>query len=169
MDKQFDAGYIDAELNKIGVRVKKSLDIYLIGGCAMSFRHLKEFTKDVDIVFKNEADYTVFCDALFGAGYHEPFPIKFEHANLKATKMYENKDEFHLDLFVKQIIGKLILSKSMIKRAEVYKKCGNLTVYLISKEDIFLFKGLASEGRKRDLPDMQIIHSGLLWNIIENE
>lgn len=169
MDKQFDAGYIDSELNKIGVRVKKSLDIYLIGGCAMSFRHLKEFTKDVDIVFKNEADYTIFCDALFGAEYHEPFPIKFEHANLKATKMYENKNEFHLDLFVKQIIGKLILSKSMIKRAELYKKYGNLAVYLISKEDIFLFKGLASEGRKRDLPDMQIIHSGLRWDIIENE
>ena len=34
---------------------------------------------------------------------------------------------------------------------------------------IFLFKGLASEGRKRDLPDMQAIYPGLDWEVIERE
>jgi hypothetical protein len=169
MDDQFDAGYIDAELTRIGARIKKPMEIYLIGGCAMSFRGLKEFTKDVDIIFKTERDYELFCDALFGAQYHEPFTMKSEHEQLKAKRMFENKDGFHLDLFVKTVIGKLALSKSMTRRAELYRQYGDMAVCLLSKEDIFLFKGLASEGRKRDLPDMQAIYPGLNWGVIERE
>jgi len=169
MDKHFDARYIDEELQKISKRVKKPTNIYLIGGCAMSFRGLKETTKDVDIVFKNQSDYDIFCDALFGAQYHSPVTIKVEHEKLLTLKMYENKDGFHLDLFVKKVIGKLILSKSMVNRAEFYRKFDGLSVYLLSKEDIFLFKGLASEGRQRDLPDMKILYPGLQWKIITEE
>jgi|SRR5271157_6721 len=169
MDRQFNSEYIDCELNTIGARVGKPLGIYLIGGCAMSFRSLKQFTKDVDIVFEDNADYELFCEALFGAQYHQPFTMRSEHKHLKAMQMYENKDGFHLDLFVKRVVGKLMLSKSMIGRAELYKKYGNLSVYLLSKEDIFLFKGLASEGRKRDLPDMQVLYPNLNWKVIEVE
>ncbi len=165
----FDAKYIDTELEIIGSRIKRPLSVYLIGGCAMSFRGLKESTKDIDIVFKNDLDYELFCDALFGAQYFEPFTIKSEHENLKAARMFENKDGFHLDLFVKQVVGKLILSKSMIQRAEKYKQYGKLTVYILSREDIFLFKGLASESRKRDLGDMQILYPNLNWKYIEAE
>ena len=165
----FDARYIDAELENIGARVKKSVSIYLIGGCTMSFRKLKETTKDVDIVFKNTNDYLLFCDALFGAQYHQPFVMKNEHEKLEATKMFENKDGFHLDLFVKRVIGKLELSKKMVDRAELFKSYGDLSVYLLSKEDVFLFKGLASEGRKRDLPDMQVLYPNLDWKAIEDE
>ncbi|MFH0884615.1 MAG: hypothetical protein V1861_02815 [Candidatus Micrarchaeota archaeon] len=135
----------------------------------MSFRRLKEATKDVDIVFNDKADYELFCDALFGAQYAEPFSVKSEHELLHAARMFENKDGFHLDLFVKQVIRKLVLSASMIARAELFKRYGNLSVYLLSKEDIFLFKGLASEGRKRDMPDMQVLYPNLDWKAIENE
>ncbi|VVC03398.1 Uncharacterised protein [Candidatus Bilamarchaeum dharawalense] len=169
MDKNFDATYIDRELIQIGNRIKKPMAIYLIGGCAMSFRGLKDFTKDVDIVFKSKLDYETFCDALFGAQYHQPIIIKTEHENLHAMKMFENKDGFHLDLFIRQVIRKLVLSKSMVQRAELHKKYGNLSVYLLSKEDIFLFKGLASEGRQRDLPDMQILYPNLNWKVILEE
>ena len=169
MDKQFDKEYIDAELEKIGIRIKKNVKIYLIGGCAMSFRGLKESTKDIDIVFKNMEEYKTFTEGLFGAQYHEPFVITSEYAHLEAMKMYENKDGFHLDLFVTHVLRKLKLSDSMIGRAEFYKKFGSMSVYLISKEDIFLFKGLASEGRKRDIADMKVIYRGLDWSVIKQE
>ncbi|MFH0884343.1 MAG: hypothetical protein V1861_01380 [Candidatus Micrarchaeota archaeon] len=165
----FDAKYIDAELDIIGSRIKRPISIYLIGGCAMSFRKLKETTKDVDIVFRNKGDYELFCDALFGAQYHQPYVLKSEHEKLEATKMFENKDGFHLDLFVKKVIGKLELSKEMMARAEPFKSYGNLSVNLLSREDVFLFKGLASEGRKRDLPDMQVLYPNLNWKVIEDE
>ena len=169
MDKQFDKEYIDAELEKIGIRIQRTVKIYLIGGCAMSFRGLKESTKDIDIVFKNMEEYKTFTEGLFGAQYHEPFVIKSEYAHLEAMKMYENKDGFHLDLFVGHVLRKLKLSDSMIVRAEFYKKYGNLSVYLISKEDIFLFKGLASEARKRDLADMKVMYPNLEWSVITKE
>ena len=35
--------------------------------------------------------------------------------------MYENKDGFHLDLFIRQVVGKLTISESMIGRSELYK------------------------------------------------
>jgi len=169
MDRQFDADYIDKELQNIGTRIKKPLNVYLIGGCAMSFRKLKETTKDVDIVLRAKDGLQILSDALFGAQYHSPFQIKLEHEKLEPIRVYENKDGFHLDIFVETVVGKLHLSDSMIARAELYKTYGNLSVYLLSKEDIFLFKGLASEGRKRDLPDMAILYPRLDWKTIENE
>jgi len=169
MDRQFDEKYIDKELESIGIRIKKPTGIYLIGGCAMSLRQLKESTKDIDIVFRNKEDYEAFADALFGAQYYEPFTITSEYLHLEAMKMYENKDAFHLDLFVGQVLRKLVLSDSMIKRAEMYKKHGNMEVYLLSKEDVFLFKGFASEGRKRDLADMNVLYPGLDWVALKQE
>lgn len=135
----------------------------------MSFRRLKESTKDIDIVFKDKKDYDLFCDALFGAQYYQQYVMKTEHEKLEAAKMFENKDGFHLDLFVKKVIGKLELSDKMMARAELFRSYGNLSVYLLSREDIFLFKGLASEGRKRDLPDMRMLYPDLDWKAIEDE
>ena len=167
--KQFDAAYIDKELGEIGARVRKPIKVYLIGGCAMSFRKLKESTKDIDIVFRNSADCAIFSDALFGAQYWLPFEVKDEHERLGTVKMYENRDGFHLDLFMKRVCRKMELSKGMAERAEPYKKYGKMEIYLVSKEDIFLFKSLASEGRKRDLADMQVLYPGLDWAAMKKE
>ncbi|PIU81582.1 hypothetical protein COS70_03350 [Candidatus Micrarchaeota archaeon CG06_land_8_20_14_3_00_50_6] len=167
--ESFDAGYIGNELQFIGSRVKKPVSIYLIGGCAMAFRGLKEVTKDIDIVFRDKGDCEAFCDALFGAQYFEPIVITSEHKGLETIKIYENKDKFHLDLFVKRVCGKMVLSERMVKRAELYKKYGNSGVYLLAKEDVFLFKSLASEARKRDLGDMRVIYPNLDWGVIKEE
>jgi DNA polymerase/3'-5' exonuclease PolX len=89
---EFDAKNVEKELNEIGKRIRKPVDIYLIGGAAMSLRRFKETTKDIDIVFVNDDDYIIFKDALFGAQYHEPVTIRSEYENLETMKMYENKD-----------------------------------------------------------------------------
>ena len=167
--ERFDAAYIDAELGNIGTRVKEPISIYLIGGCAMSFRGLKEATKDVDIVFKSKKDYGAFCGALFGAQYFEPLKIVAEYAHLEAIRMFENKDKFHLDLFVERVCGKMKLSSGVVARSEFYKSYGKMSVCLVAKEDIFLFKSLASEGRKRDLDDMRVLYPNLDWKAMEKE
>lgn len=167
--KLFDSAYIDRELGEIGKRVKKPVKIYLIGGCAMSFRKLKEATKDIDIVFAGRSDCATFCGALFGAQYSEQAKIMPEHEKLEAAAMYENKDGFHLDLFMRKVCGKMELSERMERRAEFYRKYGKMEVYLLAKEDIFLFKALSSEGRKRDLADMQVIYPNLDWKAVEGE
>lgn len=166
---EFGVEYIGYELNKIGARLSKKIDIFLIGGCAMSFRGIKEATKDVDIVFRSKSDYKVFCDALWGAEYYSPVKITDEYGKLQADYMYENKDGFHLDLFIQQVCGRLKLSKAMVRRAEFFNSYGSLNVYLVAKEDIFLFKALASEGRKRDLDDMRVIYPKLNWKDMGEE
>ena len=135
----------------------------------MSFRGLKESTKEVDIVFKSSKDYEAFCSALFGAQYFEPLKIVAEYAHLEAIRMFENRDKFHLDLFVGRVCGKMKLSRGVVARAEFYKAYGKLKVYLVAKEDIFLFKSLASEGRKRDLDDMRVLYPNLDWKAMERE
>lgn len=167
--ERFDAKYIDRELGNIGTRAKKPISIYLIGGCAMSFRGLKESTKDMDIVFKSKADHGVFCGALFGAQYFKPLQVVAEYAHLGAMEMFENKDKFHLDLFVERVCGKMKLSSGVVARSEFYKSYGKMSVYLVAKEDIFLFKSLASEGRKRDLDDMRVLYPNLDWKAMEKE
>ncbi len=167
--RSFDAGYIDAELSKIGVRLRKQARIFLIGGCAMSFRGLKESTKDVDIVFQSRKDYNAFCEALFGAQYFEPVAIHFEHELLEASRMFENKDGFHLDLFVNRVCRKLALSRGMASRAEFFKKVGLLEVFLVAPVDVFLFKSVASEGRTRDLSDMRVLYPLADWAVFKEE
>lgn len=82
---EFNADYVDQELENIGIRIKKQISLYLIGGVAMSFRELKETTKDIDIVFKNNEDYLIFKEALFGAQYHEPIVMSLSgNSSLKS-------------------------------------------------------------------------------------
>jgi hypothetical protein len=56
----------------------------------------------------------------------------------------------------------------MQSRATFYRTFGNLDVYLMSSEDIFLFKGMTE--RTADLDDMLIfVQRGIDWNVIKDE
>jgi nucleotide-binding universal stress UspA family protein len=58
----------------------------------------------------------------------------------------------------------------MKERASKFADLGNLQIYTCSKEDIFLFKALASVSRTRDLEDLDLLYtSGLDWKIIRTE
>ena len=62
----------------------------------------------------------------------------------------------------------LTLSGNMVKRAKKYKDYGNLAVYLVANEDIFLFKAMTS--RKGDISDCdRIMREGLDYEIMYNE
>ncbi len=47
---QFDAAYIQAELQELGATLRIEVTALLIGGGAMAFRGLKNTTKDIDLV-----------------------------------------------------------------------------------------------------------------------
>ena len=50
MKERFDSEYIRSELERISDHLETPLTVYLIGGGSMSFRNLKETTKDIDLV-----------------------------------------------------------------------------------------------------------------------
>ena len=51
-------------LTALGSALDKPLDMYLIGGCAMSFRGIKDRTKDIDIVMSHQTDLVEVVHAL---------------------------------------------------------------------------------------------------------
>jgi hypothetical protein len=69
MRDTFGRGYMETELEKLGKEIETELDLYLIGGGAMSFLNLKDATKDIDVVVSNASDLSDLEDALRERGY----------------------------------------------------------------------------------------------------
>jgi len=168
MRENFGREYIENELQKIGADLKTSLEIYLIGGGAMSFLNLKDATKDIDVVVSNTADLSNLVGALEAGDYEEVKEPDTEYEELGASAILENEDSCRFDIFDRQVADKLIFSEVMKERSEEVMVSGNLTVKLTSPEDIFLFKSVA--GRSTDIDDMNtLVQTGLDFETVEEE
>ncbi|ATW89585.1 hypothetical protein halTADL_2878 [Halohasta litchfieldiae] len=69
MRARFDSEYIEAELERIGTQIETPLTVYLIGGGAMTFRDLKNTTKDIDLIVTGGGDLQQLQIALLENGY----------------------------------------------------------------------------------------------------
>jgi hypothetical protein len=166
--REFKLKYIENELKNIGKHIPKKVEVVLIGGANMMYRGLKAATKDVDIVIMNPNDLKLFSEALDNLGYFEIKRLSKEYTNLGASLIMRNEDGFQYDIFYKQVGNALVLTPRIIKRAEKLGKFKNLSVSLMSPEDVFLFKGMTE--RAADLEDMRIlVEQGLDWKIILDE
>lgn len=163
----FGKEYIYSELKKVDNALDNVVKLYLIGGGNMSLLGLKDATKDIDIIL-NEEDYTaILKDALLECGYEEKYLPAYQ--KMGSRLVMENKDGFRWDVFVKVVCHGLILSPNMMNRCtEMNFDFKNLKLFLLSKEDVFLFKGITE--RERDLEDMHTLFlQGLDFEIIKDE
>jgi hypothetical protein len=72
------------------------------------------------------------------------------------------------DIFERRVCRALELTEGMKSRARIHKTYANLDVYLMSPEDVFLFKGITE--REVDLDDMHILAEvGIRWKTVEHE
>ncbi len=162
----FNKKELDELLIKVGLHIEQPVKIYMIGGCALSFKGLKERTKDIDIIVTNKEDFDIFDRSMNKTGF-QPTTDRESEFYLTALAVYQ-KDESRIDVFLKQVGKMLVLSKNMMKRATKYKDYGKLIVYLLSNEDIFLFKAMTS--REGDIADCDRIMKEVIdYNIIYNE
>lgn len=162
----FSKEELDELLVNVGSKIVKSMKIYMIGGCALSFKELKPATKDIDIIVTKKEDFNTFNQSMKENGF---VSISDRESEFYATALavYE-KEESSIDVFLKQVGKMLVFSDNMIKRAEKYKEYGNLIVYLVSNEDIFLFKAMTL--REGDIFDCdRIMKEGIDYNIIYDE
>jgi len=162
-----DKDSIHEFLAELGMKLKKELTIFMIGGGAMCLKDLKASTVDIDLIVNTARDYGLLSDALSLMDY------KVDKKLLK-ERIYDNavivflKGSSRIDIFIKSVVGMLDFSKAMQKHTLSYKEYRNLEVKLASNEDIFLLKSIP--GREKDLPDCKILlDQGLNWNIISNE
>jgi hypothetical protein len=164
----FEKEYIETELKTIDDKLSTPISLYILGGGAMSFYDLKTATKDIDVIATNEKTATTLVTALQKSGYKKIEQVASVYQRMKTRAVIENNDGFRWDLFVNTVCGGLRLSEGMIARAQPFKKLNNMTISLVSPEDIFIFKAVTS--RPRDREDMFILFShGLDMNIIKEE
>ncbi|MCW4006264.1 MAG: hypothetical protein NWF04_06700 [Candidatus Bathyarchaeota archaeon] len=136
----------------------------------MAFFGLKAATKDIDIILTGKDALNSLQTALKVTGYHEPNPVQITRAynKMQTSAILENQDGFRWDLFLNKVCNALTLSSNMKSRAPPLYKGSRLKVFLASKEDLFLFKGITA--READLDDLRILaQSGLSWEIVSQE
>jgi hypothetical protein len=167
MNEQYSRLDIESVFENVSVYLRRKVRFFLIGGCAMTFRNLKPSTKDVDLLFEEELSEEALFKSLTEIGFEELFPGSHE-LDLKAKDILINRRGLQFDLFTRTVMGGLMLSERMKKRAEKYKDYGPLSVFLASKEDIYLFKAITNRPFPRDYEDLITLQqTGLNWkNII---
>ena len=168
MRPTFGREYIENEFQRIAEGLSDPLTVYLIGGGSMSLRDLKGATKDIDLVVADGDAYGQMWAVLMDIGYAEVQSLDADYRALGATSCVENDDGCRLDIFNQQVANKLVLTDGMQERSDSFLDTDPLTVRLVSKEDIFLFKMIA--GRDDDIEDMNmLVQVGLDYDIVEAE
>jgi len=162
----FNKNELDELLTRVGIEISKPIKIYMIGGCALSFKDLKPATKDIDIIVTSRDDFDIFDSSMKKNGFKSMSDKESEfYATALAVYM---KEESRIDVFLKEVGKMLVLSYGMTQRAEKYKEYGKLGVYLVSNEDIFLFKLMTSrEGDTYDCD--RLMKEGLDYDVVYNE
>ncbi len=155
-------------MTKAGNLLNKEIDVYLIGGCNLSMKGLKDTTKDVDLVLDSYASFATLKSALEKLGFKADTSMLQEQVYRDAAIVFLDDTGSRIDIFVNKICSMLKLTGSMKKRAEKFDKLGKINLYLVSNEDIFLFKSLTD--RPDDIGDLStLISNELNWDVIIDE
>lgn len=158
---------LDTWLKDVGKEVGKPVKIYMIGGGALSFKKLKDATKDIDIIVISKEDCNTLDKAIKKAGFTLETELEDEFY-LTALAVYVKDDESRIDVFLKQVGKMLMLSDKMLRRSNFYQSYGMLDVHLVSNEDIFLFKSMSS--RPGDIEDSnRLVMEGIDFDVIYDE
>ena len=135
----------------------------------MALAGLKIGTKDIDVIVESDRAMNNLVSTLLEERYYTVSGARLlpPYEGLSAMVL-ENKQGFRWDIFLKIVARKLFLSSGMKKRATLMFQGRRLIVYRLSREDIFLLKGVTE--RDRDLDDMYILsRSGLSYDVIFKE
>lgn len=147
-------------LDKLDGWLSKSVGVYLLGGSAMTVRGLKDQTEDIDLALGITAEFEHVYQALREQGFEvtsEPTE-SFEGVG-KTIELHHPERGFQIDLFERQVVGKVWITDRMHDRAEAFWTGEYATAYVLSDEDMFLLKAVSGgdlgSGRRRDIEDMR--------------
>jgi predicted nucleotidyltransferase len=150
----------------VGERLKSPVECIAIGGSAMLFYGLKTATKDVDIVFFSQIDMDSFIKILAESGFSRR--IIGDGKPKKGIPIVMERGDARHDLFLESVFH-FIISSDMRERVEEKHEFDNLTVGIISHEDIILLKSVTDrEGDRTDVKNI-IGKLDVNWDLIINE
>jgi hypothetical protein len=147
-------------LKEFDSRLSASVTVYLLGGSAMTVRGLKDQTEDIDLAVGVISEFEHVHQTLTSKGFKvvdEPTE-SFEGVG-KTVELHHEDRGFRIDLFERQIVGKVWITDRMDNRAEEFWTGRFVTVFILSDEDMFLLKAVSggdlASGRRRDIEDMR--------------
>jgi alkanesulfonate monooxygenase SsuD/methylene tetrahydromethanopterin reductase-like flavin-dependent oxidoreductase (luciferase family) len=157
--KGYDA--IREFLEELDRWLSDSVDVYLLGGSAMTVHGLKDQTEDIDLALGVVTEFEHVYQTLIEEGFTviaEPTK-SFEEVGTTVELAHQQRG-FRIDLFEQQVVGKVWLTDQMRRRAEQFWTGNHVTAFTLSDEDMFLLKAVSggdiASGRQRDLEDMRI-------------
>jgi len=166
--KVYEEKKINEIFREINRELKTDITVYMLGGGALIRHGFKVATKDIDLVTDNHHQIEQLTDVLKDLGYVIVTDLEREYLDLGANVILEREDSPRFDIFFKIVCKKLMLSKDIKDRAIEYIVLSNLNVKILSKEDIFLFKVVAT--RERDMEDASlVVESDVDWYTILEE
>ena len=166
--QKFSAKDLEALLLEIGNTIEKPLEIFLIGGCNLALQGIKQATKDIDIVVKNEKDFEALTAALKKMGFGNLSNPETPYKKMNPNAILVHPKKPRVDIFTKIVCNALTLSENMADHSLEQKK-GNLSVKFLRSEDIILFKSITE--RDGDLEDVAAIirHQKPNWGYFMHE
>jgi len=155
-------------LRKVGEVCSRRIAVYLIGGGAMALRGEKDATKDLDLVLESQDDADELKKAFERIGFTVNARRPDECRALVDAAILSKTAGLRADIFVGKVCDRLRFTEGMKKRAVLVDDLGNVTLFMCSREDIFLLKSVTE--RTRDLDDMMsLFRSGLSRDTILGE
>jgi len=163
----FGSTGIRNQFNELASLIDRELTVYLIGGGALTLMELKNATKDIDLIVRDQSELKWLWDVLISAGYEPEDELSEAYEKLDAAFILE-KDRRRFDVFHEQVAGVIYLSDGMVSRSHHLFDEGELSVRRVSLNDIFLFKAVAN--RDDDVDDMiRIAEAGIDTEVIVEE
>lgn len=166
-DPTFRSSAIRRQFSELAGLIDDELTVYLIGGGALTLEGLKNATKDIDLIVREESELKQLWSVLRSAGYEPQEDLDEEYDELETAFILE-KDRRRFDVFREQVAGVIYLSDSMVSRSRHLFDEDGLSVRMVSLNDIFLFKAVAN--REDDVDDMiRIAQGGINDDVIVEE
>lgn len=166
-DPTFRSSAIRQQFSELAGLIDDELTVYLIGGGALTLEGLKNATKDIDLIVREESELKQLWSVLRSAGYEPQEDLDEEYDELETAFILE-KDRRRFDVFREQVAGVIYLSDSMVSRSRHLFDEDGLSVRMASLNDIFLFKAVAN--REDDVDDMvRIAQGGINDDVIVEE
>jgi hypothetical protein len=149
--------------------------VYLLGGSAMTARGLTDQTEDIDLALGVAEEFDHVYETLVEKGFEVSAEPTAPFDDVGTTvELHHPEREVQVDLFERQVVGKVRVTDRMHERAEEFWRGEHATAYLLADEDMFLFKAVSAgdlgSGRRRDIEDMRIYaQRGLDYETILHE
>lgn len=143
----------------MGLRLRRPVTAYLLGGENMRMKGLKASTKDCDILVRGVDEFDAILEAATQMGYRRLVAAEYtnDDMRLRPDNILTHPRLPRLDIFTTTILGSAMLTDGMTKNAD-YVQCGPLTLGILCNEHVFLLKAIA--GRDGDIHDMMSLVLG---------